>query len=235
LERIIRRTKRATKILTEFELKNNEKLRIYVDIWGDREYAKKLGYYGNIVYKPVLVNKDGFENIIYKHKMGLPTLEELKRLFQDWNDKLERGSDTLRLKQVATSLYELAEIKTFFDERKAHVIYNLLRITRGGPTFKIVKPEDIENLSIEIIPVINVSFRGNESFRFIQPYISATKFFEALKLLSSYDQEIERIANELKWDLSRLAGSDGPVINLDVIADYVNEQLQKVFEKESLQ
>jgi len=63
--------------------------------------------------------------------------------------------------------------------------------------------------------------------------VYGTKFFEALKLLNVYDREIERIGGELKKDLARQAGPDGPVINLNVLTEYVNEQLQKVFEKEN--
>lgn len=110
----------------------------------------------------------------------------------------------------------------------------MLRATKGGPTFKIIKPEEAENLNIELMAVITVSFRENNSFRPIQGYVYRTKFFEALKLLSSYDKEIERITDELKQDLARLAGPKGPTINLETLTEHVNEQLQKAFEKESL-
>jgi len=161
MRKIVRRSRRARKILTEFELKNDEKLRILVDIWGNMEYAKKLGYHDNILYKPVLVNKDGTQKDIYKNRKGLPTLEELKTLYQDWKYKLKRRNDISRLRETATTLYELAENSTFFEQRQAHVIYQLLRITGGGPSFKIERTKDVDDLDIEMMPVIVVSFRGN--------------------------------------------------------------------------
>lgn len=62
------RARKARQILTEFDLKNKEKLRIYVYLWGGKEYARSLGYYGNTIYKPVLVDKNGSEKDVYSGK-----------------------------------------------------------------------------------------------------------------------------------------------------------------------
>ena len=169
----IKQTKKAKKILTEFDLVNSEKLRIYVYFWGDEEYARKLGFYGNTVYKPVLIDRNGFEKTIYKSNKGLPTLEELKKFYDDWNERLARRTDAKRLREIAVTLYELAKISTYFDKRQAHVVYRLLRTSRGGPTFRIMKPSDAYDLSVRIEPTIVVSYKGNESFKQVTLWFTA--------------------------------------------------------------
>lgn len=203
MKKVIRQTKKAIKILTEFNLKKGEKLRIYVYFWGDKEYARKLGFYGNTIYKPVLIDKNGFRKDIYKRNKGLHACMH----YDDWNERLARRTDAKRLKEVADALYELAKISTSFDKRQAHVVYQLLRITRGGPTFRISKPSDAEDLNVRIA-CMHACIR-------------------------KYDGQIERIVEELRQDLANLARPRGPMINLDILADYVNEKMAKIFEKES--
>jgi len=213
-------------------LRNGEKLRIYVYFWGSQKYAKDLGYTGNTIYKPVLVNQDGFEREIYGGKEGLPTLAESKSFYDDWNGKVASKMEAKRLKSISKILYELAEISTFFNSRQAHVIYQILRMAVGGPTFKITKPSRARSLRIKIVPAIMVSFRGYKAFKRITPIISGSRFSKSLKILRTYHDEVDRIQEELKQDLVRFAKQDGPLINLDTLADYANEQMIEVFEKE---
>ena len=228
----IRRAKRTKKILTEFDLRNGEKLRIYVYFWGNQKYARDLGYAGNTIYKPVLVDPDGFKREIYEGRKGLPTLAELKSFYNDWNGKVASKMEAKRLKSVSKILYELAQISTFFNPRQAHVIYQILRIAVGGPTFKITKPSRARSLRIKIVPAIMISFRGYKVFKRITPIISGSRFSKSLKILRTYRDEVDRVQEELKQDLVRLAKQDGPVINLNTLADYANEQMIQVFEKE---
>jgi hypothetical protein len=152
--------KRARKVLTEFELKNEKKLRIFVHIWGDRKYAENLGYHGNIVYKPVLVDKKGTVKRIYLGRKGLPTMKEIKNLYSVWVSELADEGDKERLRDLVLTLYELAQTKIYFDSREAHIVYQLLRIARQNPLFDINKEEDVEDLNVEIMPIIEVSFKG---------------------------------------------------------------------------
>ena len=233
VKKVIRRAKKAKKILTEFALKNNKTLRIYVYFWGDREYAESLGYYGNTIYKPVLIDKDGFEKEIYQGSKGLPSLEELKGLYDDWKKRLLSKSDRKRFKEVTKTLYELAEENTYFSPRQAHVVYHLLRIASGGPTFRITRSSDVQDLNIHIAPTLMLSFKGYKSFKQVTPYVFPTAFSKALKILKIYDNQIEKIALELKQELADIAGPKGPMINLDALADHVNKQIIEIFEKES--
>lgn len=134
---------------------------------------------------------------------------------------------------MGRTLYELAEIPTYLTKRKAHVIYQLLRIAAGGPTFRIKKPSDADNLSFKIVPAINVTFRGCQSFMPIRPYIMPSRFFDALKILQAYNDDVEGIAEDLKEDLRKSAGTKGPLINLNTLAEYANDQMRKIFEEES--
>lgn len=230
---VIRRAKKAKKILTEFDLRNGEKLRIYVYFWGSQNYAEDLGYTGNTIYKPVLIDHDGFEREIYKGKKSLPTLKELKNLYNDWNGELASKMDAKRLKSVSNMLYELAGISTFFDSRQTHVIYQILRMAIGGPTFKITKPSKASSLSLRIVPAIVVSFRGHKTYRPVSPIIYRSRFSKILKILRTYYDDVYRIQQELRQDLAEFARQNGPVINLNTLADHVNKQMIEVFERES--
>lgn len=232
MKKAIRQARKAKKILTEFDLRNGRKLRIYVYFWGNEEYAKKLGFHGNTVYKPVLIGKNGFERNVYKGNKGLPTLDELRRFYEGWNEKLARTSDKKRLKEIAKTLLELAEISTYFNGRQAHVIYQLLRITRGGPTFRITKPSQASHLDVRLEPAIVVSFRGYKSFKPLTFSVYGTKFFDALKALRQYDDQIEEIATDLRHDLAEFAEHEGPIINLDVLADHAEDQVKRIFAEE---
>jgi len=231
-KKLMRCARKAKKILTEFDLKNNRRLRIYVLFWGERQYAKNLGYYGNTVYKPVLVGADGFEKNIYKHHKGLPTLDELKRFYAEWKGNLAYPVEAKRLKEVAGTLYELAEISTCFEKRQTHVIYQLLRMTKGGPTFRILKPSDANDLDAEIVPVVVVSFKGYKSYERLSPYFMGTKLIKALEILHGYNKQMTKVLNVLRQELAEFAGPEGPSINLNVIADHMNNEMKKIFEKE---
>lgn len=228
----IRRIKRARKVLTEFELKNKRKLRIDVHIWGDRKYAEKLGYYGNIVYRPVLVDKEGTVRRIYPGKNGLPTMSELKNLYNDWVSELAHEDDRERLRYVAHSLYELAKTKIYFDSRKAHVVYQLLQLARRNPIFEITSEEDVEDLKVGMFPVIMVSFKGYKSIQPIKKYVVGTKFIEILSIINKYRTTLDKLEHDLKHDLLMFAGK-GIKIDLDNLSDWFKQGIHKAFLNET--
>jgi len=227
-----RGVKRARKILTEFELKNKRKLRIDAHIWGDRKSAEKLGYYGNIVYKPVLVDKGGTARRIYPGKKGLPTMSELKNLYNNWVSELAHEDDRERLRYVANNLYELARTTIYFDSRKAHVVYQLLQIARRNPIFEITKEEDVEDLKVDMFPVIMVSFKGYKSIQPIKEYVVGTKFIEILSIIDEYRNKLDKLEHDLKHDLLMFAG-EGIKIDLDNLSDWFKQGIHKAFLNET--
>jgi len=228
----IRRIRRARKALTEFELKKKRKLRIDVHIWGDRKYAEELGYYGNIVYKPVLVDKEGIARRIYPGKKGLPTMTELKNLYSDWGSELAHEDDGERLRDVANNLYELAKTKIYLDSRKAHVVYQLLQIARRNPIFEITKEEDVDNLKIDMFPVIMVSFKGYKSTQPIKEYVVGSKFIEILSIINNYRNTLDKLEHDLKHDLIMFAGK-GMKVDFDNLSDWFKQCIHKAFLDES--
>jgi len=224
----IRRAKKARKVLTEFRLKDGRKLRIDLVIWGNREYARKLGYYGNAIYKPLIVNEDGETENIYSGKDGLPKLEELSDFYHQWKALLANESERTRLKEVANTIRELAEESTYFDGRQAHVVYKLLQIARKELVFGIDNLEDVERLSAEICPAIVVSFKGYNFIKSVHGFMYGTKMFEVFKMMKSIDHHIEQEISNIKHDLSMFVKSrekrfseEGPKIRLEDIADEI--------------
>jgi hypothetical protein len=229
-----RRTKKARKVLAEFELKNKRKLRIDVHIWGDKKYAEKLGYYGNIVYKPVLVDKEGNAKWIYPRKKGLPTMSDLENLYNDWFSELACEDDRERLRYVANNLYELAKTKIYLDSRKAHVLYQLLQIARRNPVFEITREMDVEDLKVDILPVIMVSFKGYRAIQPIKEYVVGTKFIEIPSIINKYRNKLDKLEDDLKHDLLMFAGK-GIRIDLDNLSDWFKQGIQKAFLNETEQ
>lgn len=232
----IRRARKARKVLTEFLLKDGRKLRIDVLIWGNKEYARELGYYGNVIYKPVVVDKNGTAETIYRGRKGLPTLEELSNLYRKWKPLLADRDERARLKEVADTIHELAEEKTYFDGRQAHVVYNLLHIARKEPIFTIANLKDVEKLSLGISPAIVVSFKGYSFVRLVNEFIHGTKMYDMLKIMRSFDDQIEQWMSDLKHDLSILletkdkgvSEEEPPKIRLDDVAEELQRTISQL-------
>lgn len=228
----IRRIKRARKVLTEFELKNGRKLRIDVLIWRDRKHAEELGYYGNIVYRPVAVDKEGTAKWIYSRRKGLPTMSELKNLYHEWVSELAHKDDRERLRYVASNLYELARTKVFLSPRKAHVVYQLLQIARRNPVFEINKKKDVEELKVDMFPAIMLSFKGYKAIQPIREYVSGTRFLEILSIINEYRNKLDKLEHDLKHDLLLFAGK-GMKIDLDGLSYWFKQGIYEAFLNET--
>jgi len=226
---------KARKILTEFHLKDGKKLRIDVMIWGDVTYAQKMGYYGNIVYIPILVSKDGRSRRIYPRRKGLPKLTDLDNFYERWKDSLSSEKEKSRLREVATTLRELAEEKTYLNSRDAHVVYKLLEISRKEPIFTVNKLHDIERLSARMWPALFIEFDGYGYTRAIKEYEYGTLLFEVLKSMNKANDKIEHYISDVKHDLALFVkmnkkdrAEEFPRIRLETIADEVQELVTKL-------
>jgi hypothetical protein len=226
---------RARKILTEFNLKDGKKLRIDVMIWGDATYAQKMGYYGNIVYIPILVSKDGISRCVYSGRTGLPKLTDLDNFYERWKDLLSSEKEKRRLREVAITLRELAEEMTYLNSRDAHVVYKLLEISRKEPIFKVNKLRDTERLSARMWPALFIEFDGYRYTRAIKEYEYGTLLFKVLKSMNRANDKIEHYISAVKHDLvlfvkmnkkGRL--KESPRIRLEAIADEIQELVTKL-------
>lgn len=226
---------KARKILTEFSLKNGKKLRIDVMIWGNATYAQKMGYHGNIVYIPILVSKDGRSRRVYQWRKGLPTLTDLDNFYERWKDSLSSEKEKRHLREVATTLRELAEENTYLNSRDAHVVYKLLEISRKEPIFTVSKLRDAERLSARMWPALFIEFDGYVYTRAIKEYEYGTLLFEVLTSMKKANDEIEHYISNVKHDLALFVkmnkegrAEEFPRIRLEAIANEIQELVTKL-------
>jgi len=228
---LAKKSKRARKVLTEFDLWNGKKLRIDVLIWGDPTYASEMGYRGNVVYIPILVNAKGESRRIYPWKKGVPTLKDLDNFYERWKDSLLSEKDKRRLKELAKTLRELAEEKTYFDSRQAHVVYKLLQISRKEPVFTLSKLYDVERLSAKMRPAIVIEFGGYKYIRTIEEFEYGTLLFSLLKSMKKANERIEEYISDFKNDVKMTAtgpSQEFPRIRLDYIADEIQKLVSRL-------
>lgn len=233
---LARTARKARKTLTEFNLKNGKKLRIDVLIWGDTTYAKEMGYKGNLIYIPVLVNKDGRRpKHIYPWRKGLPTLKDLDNFYERWKNLLSSEKEKRHLREVTMTLRELAEEKTCLSSRDAHVVYKLLQISRKEPVFTINKLHDVKRLSAKMWPALVIEFGGYRFTRTIEEYEYGTILFNLLKSMNKVNDRIERYISDVKHDLALFVkmtekgrAEEFPRIRLDDIADELQEVVSKL-------
>lgn len=230
-----KKARKARKTLTEFNLKDGEKLRIDVLIWGDTTYAKEMRYQGNVVYIPVLVSKDGRPKHVYPWRKGLPTLKDLDNFYDRWKDLISSEKEKRRLREVAMTLRELAEEKTCLSSRDAHVVYKLLQISRKEPIFTINKLRDVKRLSAKIRPALVIEFGGYRFTRTIEEYEYGTILFNLLKSMNKANDRIEQYISDVKHDLALFVkmtekgrAGEFPRIRLDDIADELQELVSKL-------
>ena len=231
----VRRARKARKVLTEFDLKYGKKLRIDVLIWGDATYASEMGYHGNVVYIPILVSRKGEPKRIYPWKKGLPTLEDLDNFYKRWRKQLLNEREKRRLRELASMLQELAEEKTYFNSRQAHVVYKLLQISRKEPIFTISEIHEVEKLSAKIRPAVVIEFGGYKFTRAIEEFEYGTLVFNLLKSMRKLNERIEQYVSEMKHDLSILVEQtdkglpeEFPKIRLDDLADEIQKLVSKL-------
>lgn len=226
--------RKARKVLTEFSLEDGKKLRIDVLIWGDETYAKEMKYHGNVVYIPLLVNKNGKAKRVYPWEKGLPTLDDLDDFYKHWAGLLSDKREKRRLKELAITLRELADESTFFNTRQAHVVYKLLQIARREPRFTITKLGDIDKLSAKMRPALVIEFCGYKFIKPVEEFEYDTPIYNLLKSMENVNERIEEYVSNMKDDLARLvrrtdkdSSDEFPKISLDIIADEVEKWVSK--------
>jgi len=232
---LAKKARKARKVLTEFYLKDGKKLRIDVLIWGDATYATEKGYHGNVVYIPLIVSAEGKPCRVYPWKKGLPTLEDLDNFYERWKDSLSNEKEKRRLKELAKTLRELAEEKTCFDSREAHVVYKLLQISRKEPMFTISTLRDVKRLSAKMRPALVIEFGGYRFIRAIEGFEYGTLVFNLWKSMKKANDRIEQYISDVKYDLAKFVkltnkdlSEEFPKIRLDDVADEVQELVSKL-------
>jgi hypothetical protein len=233
--KLVKRARKARKVLTEFDLKDGKKLRIDVLIWGDAAYASEMGYRGNAVYIPLLVNAEGKPRRVYPWKRGVPTLVDLDNFYESWKDSLSDEREKRRLKEVAKTLRELAEEKVCLDSREAHVVYKLLQISRKEPVFTISRLREVKQLSAKMRPALVIEFGGYKFTQPVEEFEYGTLLFNLLKSMKKANDAISQYISEVQHDLTifvkmtnRGHSEEFPKIRLDDIADEIQKLISKL-------